>query len=145
LPDTNMNKWSSTSQSNLDTCSPDIIVFANAVLAVHDCTVVWGNRDEKTQNDLYDAKKSQLKYPMSRHNSFPSEAIDLVPYVPGVNPWDTDYSYYFAGLCLGIADTLYTQGKMDKRIRWGGNWSTKRDKNFKETSFYDGLHFELEA
>lgn len=139
-----MNSWSAKSRANLATCHQDLQVLANSVLGVHDCTLVYGKRDEPTQNRLFAEKKTKKQYPDSTHNTEPlSMAMDLAPYVQGVSMWDMEYSLYFAGLVLGMADALYQQGLMTHRIRWGGNWSTKRDRNWKLNSFYDGLHFEL--
>jgi peptidoglycan L-alanyl-D-glutamate endopeptidase CwlK len=141
-----MNIWSKSSLEKLKTCHGDLQTLANHVLLVHDCTVVWGSRNEKQQNDMFLQGRSELKYPYSKHNQYPSIAIDLAPYVPelgGVITRDREYSLYFSGIVLGIADILYERGDINNRVRWGGNWSTKRDKNFKNTSFYDGLHYEL--
>ncbi len=140
-----MNAWSEKSSSKLKDAHRDLIVFANEVLKVHDCTVVWTHRNETTQNSLYDDGKSTLKYPKSKHNKFPSDAIDLVPYVPelGGPTWDDEYSLYFCGLALGIADRLFRSGAMQYKIRSGLNWSTNRQKNFKTNKFRDTLHFEL--
>lgn len=140
-----MNKWSTSSEEKLATCHDDLITLANTVLPIHDCTVVWGHRTEAQQEKMFAEGKSKLHYPKSKHNIYPSHAIDLVPYVPdlGGPTWDYEYSLYFAGLVLGVADMLYLKGEMQHKIRWGGNWSTNRQKNFKKVSFYDGLHFEL--
>jgi peptidoglycan L-alanyl-D-glutamate endopeptidase CwlK len=138
-----MNAWSAKSRANLATCHQDLQVLANSVLAIHDCTLVYGHRDEATQNRLYSEKKTKKQWPNSRHNTNPSMAMDLAPYVQGVSMLDMEYSLYFAGLVLGTADALRAQGLMMHRVRWGGNWSTQRDRNWKLNSFYDGLHFEL--
>lgn len=140
-----MNTWSESSYKKLQTCHPDLIVLANNVLEIHDCTVVWGNRTKEQQELMFAQGKSKVHYPDSKHNIFPSHAIDLAPYVPSLGgvTWDYKYSLYFAGLVLGTADLLYKKGEMNYKVRWGGNWSTKRDKPFTQVSFYDGLHFEL--
>ncbi len=138
-----MNSWSAKSRANLATCHQDLQVLANSVLAAHDCTLVYGHRIELEQNRLFTEGKSKKQWPDSTHNKTPSMAMDLAPYVQGVSMWDMEYSLHFAGLVLGMADTLYQQGLMTHRVRWGGNWSTKRDRNWKLNSFYDGLHFEL--
>lgn len=139
-----MNSWSQSSANKLATCHPDLQVLANTVLPFHDCKVITGHRNEEQQNRMYAEGKSKLRWPNGKHNSDPSMAIDLAPYRPGDNPWDYEYSLYFAGIVLGIADILYQQGHMVHKVRWGGNWSTDRDyRSFKDVSFYDGLHFEL--
>lgn len=140
-----MNKWSTSSQNKLNECDPNIIIFANEVLRVHDCSVIWGYRDEDTQNEFFHAKKSTKKFPYSKHNRYPSDAIDLAPYVPALGgiTWDTEYSLYFCGLALGIADQLYFNNKIEYPIRAGVNWSTNRQQNFKTNKFRDTYHFEI--
>jgi hypothetical protein len=138
-----MRIWSASSQAKLATCHPDLQMLATTVLGIHDCTVVYGRRDEATQNRLFADGKTKKQFPNSKHNPNPSMAIDLAPYVPTVNLYDFQYSLYFAGIVLGTADQLYATGKMQHRVRWGGNWSVQRDRNYKLNSFYDGLHFEL--
>jgi peptidoglycan L-alanyl-D-glutamate endopeptidase CwlK len=142
-----MYHYSKKSQAKLDTCDHDLQVLANEVLKYHDASVVWGHRNEEEQERMFRKKVSKLHFPRSKHNSYPSRAIDLVAYVPslGGQVWTVKYSLYFAGLVLGIADMLYAQGKMTHKVRWGGNWSSKRDVSFTKVRFYDGYHFELVA
>lgn len=138
-----MRSWSDASRKRLDTCHMDLQILATEVLAIHDCTVIFGHRTEIEQQKLFNEGKTKKQWPHSKHNQLPSLAIDLVPYVPGVNAWDMEYSLYFAGLVLGTADMLNKMGTITNRVRWGGNWSTQRDRNWKLNTFYDGLHFEL--
>jgi len=140
-----MARYSSTSNRRKNTCHPDLIVLADEVIKVHDATVVTGYRTEANQNQLCADGFSRVEYPDSNHNKMPSLAIDLAPYVPSMGglTYDREYSLYFAGIVLGIADRLYRSGLMTHKIKWGGNWSTDRNKSFKTISFYDGLHFEL--
>lgn len=140
-----MNQWGEKSLVHYETLHRDLQYLCDTVLRYHDCSIIYGHRDEQTQNDLFVAGKSKLIYPKSRHNKYPSEAVDLIPYRKGYNPYGTPqeqaYGKYFCGLVLGIADMLLLEGHMRYAIRWGGNWSTKRDKRL--ASFYDGYHFEL--
>lgn len=140
-----MAKFSNKSQSKLDTCHPDLQLLANEVLRFHDCSVVWGHRNEAEQDLMIKRKVSKLPFPQSKHNRYPSQAMDLVAYVPSLGGivWTIKYSLYFAGYVLATADRLYKEGKMEHRVRWGGNWSTQRDKSFTKVAFYDGYHFEL--
>ena len=140
-----MYKWSAKSQIQYDTLSKDLQLLSDTVLLYHDCSILWGNRNKEIQNALYNGGKSKLKYPESKHNLYPSEAVDLIPYRKGWNPFLLDqktkrYGSYFSGLVVAYADSLYFVGRMEKKIRWGGNWSIQRDKPF--ASFYDGFHFE---
>lgn len=137
-----MNKFSKKSKKRLATCHEDLQTLANAVIQVHDCTVVCGYRDEQAQNEAYYKGASKLKFPDGKHNRMPSIAIDLGPYLAGHKIlYDREQVLHFAGIVLGIADQLYRNGKMAHKIRWGGDWDS--DNNFKEHSFFDGIHFEL--
>lgn len=139
-----MNKWSSKSQAQYDTLHLDLKTLCDAVLIVHDCSILYGNRGKELQNQLFADGKSTLKYPDSKHNTLPSIAVDLLPYRRHWNPYgqgSDKYSAYFSGIVLGIAERLLFEGHMKYKIRWGGNWSTIRNKDF--ASFYDAYHFEL--
>lgn len=45
-----------------------------------DLTITCGFRNEEDQNKAYNDKKSQVKWPNSKHNKFPSHAVDICPY-----------------------------------------------------------------
>lgn len=137
-----MASFSGKSQARLNTCHPDLITLANEVIKVHDCTVVFGHRGEAEQNEAYAKGNSKLQFPQSKHNKLPSMAIDLGPYLPNENVlYNREQTLYFAGIVMGIAHKLFEEGKMIHKVRWGGDWDS--DNNFKEHSFYDGIHFEL--
>lgn len=137
-----MPNWSAKSQAGFDTLHTDLQTLCGAVIIVHDCSILWGHRERAIQNALYAEGKSKLRYPDSKHNGLPSEAVDLIPYRYGFNPYgDAKYVTYFCGLVLGIGAQLYAEGKMSRKIRWGGSWSTDRNKKF--ASFFDAYHFEI--
>lgn len=141
-----MNKWSKQSKENYRTLHPDLKLLADEVLKIHDCTIRQGYRDERTQNRYFKKGTSKVKYPDSKHNKMPSEAIDLSPYIPNVNPWDMEHVLHFAGIVQAIASQLYTEGSMSKKLIWGGSWGHNLDAPlaFDEDKFFDGIHFSLE-
>lgn len=101
-----------------------------------DITVIQGHRSEKEQNEAYKAGKSKLKYPKSKHNSDPSRAVDIAPWVGGQIPWENEkYFYFMAGIVFTVSEDLGIN------IRWGGNWNS--NENFDDQSFDDLVHFEL--
>jgi len=71
-----MNK---TSLKNLATCHDSLIRLANAVDEVFPIQVICGERNKADQDAAYKAKTSKKKYPNSKHNKKPSEAMDIVP------------------------------------------------------------------
>lgn len=140
------NSWSNKSQAGYDTLHKDLKLLCDTVLLYHDCSILWGHRDKLTQDTLVANGFSQLSYPNSKHNKWPSNAVDLIPYRRGYNPYGTEkeqaYGKYFCGLVNGIATMLHYEGHIRHRIIWGGSWSTQRDKPL--ARFYDGFHWELE-
>jgi peptidoglycan L-alanyl-D-glutamate endopeptidase CwlK len=55
-------------------------VDANPGALVKDVTVVCGHRGKAEQDHCFAIGTSKLKWPMSRHNVYPSLAVDLAPY-----------------------------------------------------------------
>lgn len=101
-----------------------------------DITVVQGHRGKKEQNEAYQAGKSKLKYPGSKHNSDPSRAVDIAPWVGGQIPWKNEkYFYFMGGIVTAVAKDLGI------KIRWGADWNSNG--NFDDQSFDDLVHFEL--
>ena len=126
-------KFGRRSQKNLSEAHPLLIELFNEVIKIRDCAVIEGHRDKFEQDRLFHAGKSKLKWPRSKHNSFPSMAVDVVPYPVH---W-TNYRafYHFAGIVKGVAHGMGLQ------IRWGGDWDS--DNQFTDQSFHDLPHFEL--
>ena len=131
-----MNTFSEKSIARLKTCEHDLQELFHHVLNIHDCTIIEGHRDEETQNEMYRTNKSQLMYPDSKHNRYPSRAVDVAPYINGGIPWDDHKQfYYFAGIVMGVANGI------GLKIRWGGDWNQNHDLN--DQKFFDLPHYEL--
>ena len=96
----------------------------NRALKEFDFSVVCGFRNEHDQNEAYDAGRSKLKFPHSKHNEFPSMAVDCCPYP--VNWSDSVKFTEMATVILRIAKELMIP------LIWGGSWR-----------FVDMAHFEL--
>ena len=82
---------------------------------------------------MFDEGKTKVLYPNGRHNDYPSNAVDVVPYP--VDWDDRERFHLFAGFVLGIARS------MGINLRWGGDWN----QNFEvdDNKFDDFPHFEL--
>lgn len=135
-----MPKFSKTSKDRLATCHPDLQLLFNTVINTFDCTIICGHRGQKDQEIAFKTGKSRLKFPESKHNSSPSWAVDAAPYP--INWKDMNGFCWFAGYVLGIADMLHLQGKMEHRIRWGGDWNRNYDMG-DEKGLRDLVHFEI--
>jgi peptidoglycan LD-endopeptidase CwlK len=135
-----MPKFGKRSAANLAEANEDLQVLFNEVVNEYDCSVIEGRRGEAEQNSLFAAGKSKLKFPKSKHNSAPGDPCDAVDVVPYPIDWnDRDRFMHFGGYVLGVAHRLYQEGRMNQRIRWGGDWNG--DNTFNE-SFWDAPHFE---
>ena len=107
---------------------PDMVrVVERAIVLVppdHDFTVICGHRNEADQNKAFKEKRTQLRWPKSKHNQLPSRAVDLAPY-----PIDWNDEKRF----IWLATYMYRAAAHENVwIRWGGHWT-----------FKDMPHFEL--
>ena len=127
-----MNRYSKSSYKQLSSCRKEIQDVFRVVLLTYDHTVVCGFRNEEDQNAAYYSKNSKVKWPNGKHNVFPSDAIDVVPYP---TMWNSSRQlYHFAGFVLATAL------QMGIILRWGGDWDS--DKDFTDQDFNDLAHFE---
>lgn len=141
-----MNKWGKKSLANYRMLHSDLKLLCDEVLKIHDCSIFQSYRDKETQNKYYANGTSKVKWPDSKHNTTPSDAVDLAPYVPGQDSYDMEHVLHFAGIVQAIAAKLYQEGLMSRRLIWGGSWRVKTDAQFAfdQNRFFDGIHFELE-
>lgn len=132
-----MPAFSQKSLDKLATCHPKLQSVANKVIERFDCTVVTGHRSGKDQDEMFRTGLSRVKYPHSKHNRRPSDAMDLAPYKTGFGiDWgDTHLFYLFAGYVLATAHSLGVE------LRWGGSWDG--DWDLHDQRFNDLIHFEL--
>ena len=133
-----MYRFSKKSLKKLSQCDDRLQRVFNEVIKHSDCIIIEGRRDKGTQDEYFRTGKSKVKYPASKHNSYPSKAIDVAPYFPS-SPhirWDDTQSFaYFAGLVIGIAIS------MGIKLRHGADWD--QDTDTRDQSFMDWPHFEL--
>jgi peptidoglycan L-alanyl-D-glutamate endopeptidase CwlK len=151
--------FSPNSQKNLLTCHSKLQVTLNTAIRIYDFSVVYGYRDEETQNQAYNLGKSELKFPNSKHNKNPAEAFDIYPYhvlygsltedsvvinkikeATGL-PRTAVLSFIREEYCL-MAGVILAVAKLDGvKLRWGGDWNS--DTNRLDNTFNDLAHFEL--
>ena len=134
-------RFSKRSLDRLGTCHPDLVkLMTEAILdpaCPSDLTVLCGHRGEKEQNAAFDAGRSKLRYPRSKHNGFPSLAVDVAPYIDGAVSWDWEHYYPLADHIRATWDRLEAAGALSGSfvLVWGGTGKTLRD----------GPHFEIRA
>lgn len=134
-----MPEFSEVSKERLYSCHQELQYLFNTVIQYFDCTIAVGFRDKVDQDKAIAEGRSKDPWPTSKHNQNPSHAIDVYPYPVDLS--DLQRIYYFAGRVMGIAEMLKFQGKMQYRIRWGGDWN--RTTEVKDNKFNDLGHFEL--
>lgn len=124
-----------------------------------DFSIKDGVRGEKAQAKAYLSGNSKVKYPDSKHNKQPSQAIHFLPYPtrwpqkPTVIVAMSDASisryqkelktyakqlgrfYQLAGFVQAVATDL------NIAIRWGGDWN--RDGDIMDQNFDDLAHWEV--
>lgn len=114
------------SLSNLVTCHPDLIKIANELIKEMDVAVICGHRGKEEQNAAVKRGASKLKWPKSKHNSLPSQAMDVCP-----SPIDWNDIAAFKEMCLKIEEIAK---RLNIPIRLG-----------RDFSFRDWPHIELLA
>ena len=134
-----MARFSNRSKLNLAQCHIDLQTIFREVIKSFDCSIICGHRNQTAQMIAYEAGKSQLNWPDSKHNSKPSMAVDAPPYP--IDWHDRETFVFFAGYVKGTANELFKQGKISHRIRWGGDWDS--DNDLHDQTFNDLPHFEL--
>ena len=128
-----MPRFGKNSRIRLATCDEKLQDVFNEVIKYVDCSVLEGHRDERKQDKYFEEGKTKVRYPMGRHNSKPSRAVDVVPYP--VDWKDRERFHLFAGFVLGLA-----RG-MGIHLRWGGDWNMNFEVD--DNKFDDFPHFEL--
>lgn len=129
-----MPRFGRRSRRNLATCDPEIILFCEELIKIVDFSVICGFRDKEAQNEAYNSKprRSWKKWPESKHNIFPSPAVDLAPWP--IDWEDTERFAYFAGYAMRQALL------MGFDFIWGGDWDG--DFDIQEHRLIDMPHFE---
>jgi peptidoglycan L-alanyl-D-glutamate endopeptidase CwlK len=133
--------YSAASKAKLETCHPDLQTLMFYVSLNYENTIVCGHRGETEQNEAFAAGNSQLKYPNSKHNSVPSNAVDAVPYEVNHLDWGKLQSAHFAGYVKGVSEILFRMSIISHRIRCGIDWNNNND--IDDTKFWDACHFEI--
>jgi peptidoglycan L-alanyl-D-glutamate endopeptidase CwlK len=136
-----MSNYSLISKKKLESCHPDLQAIFFYVILGYDNTIVCGHRGEQEQNQAFAAGNSQLQWPNSKHNSYPSMAVDAVPYETNHLDWGKTQMANFAGYVKGIADLLFRMSIISHHVRCGIDWNGNND--IDDTKFVDAGHFEL--
>ncbi len=128
-----MPKFGTRSKSKLETCHKDLQQILNIAIKEFDFSVIEGERNEERQNEAYEKGFSQVKYPDSKHNSKPSNAVDIYPYPFKDEYWldgkDRKPHKIWYEMAIHIVSAASLLGIP---IKWGGTFK----------KFFDGPHFQ---
>ena len=128
-----MNKFSAISRERLATCDEKLQMVFQQVIKYFNCSIIEGHRGEVLQHLYFTQGKTQLDWPLGKHNKIPSEAVDVMPYP--INWYDKKRMCYFAGYVMSTGLLLGI------KLRWGHDWDGDTDLN--DQKFNDGPHYEL--
>ena len=73
----------------------------NTAIRFTDITILEGYRNEEDQNKAFENGFSKLKFPNSKHNVYPSMAVDALPFP--IDWKDTQRLTYFVGFIIGLS------------------------------------------
>jgi hypothetical protein len=120
----------------LGTVDDRLVVLAEEVLRVGmDFSVICGHRTKTAQNGAFNYGFSKVRWPNSKHNSFPSKALDFAPYPID---WADEKRFY---LLMGLF--LTTAFFLEIPLIGGHDWD--HDWDMKDQSFFDIGHIQLAA
>lgn len=127
-----MPNFSKKSLDILSTCElPLQLLMRTAIGSGSDFTILCGHRGEEEQMEAYRSGHSKLKYPKSKHNTLPSQAVDIAPF-----PIDWSDAARFKKLSLHIKEVWESLSEIEK-----GGWTLEWGGDFK--SFPDMPHYQL--
>lgn len=131
-----MSDYNKLSLERLESCHEKLRDLWCAAKEITPILVTCGYRNEIDQNEAFANGTSTLKWPDSKHNSFPSKAIDCCPLING-QPMLHDREQI-----IKMAGVIITCAKIKSiPIRWGGDW--RNEGSIGAHKPVDLYHFEL--
>lgn len=120
-----MPRFGRSSRLILAELHPQLREVAGEAIKYFDFRITAGYRGQEDQDKAVQEGFSQLRWPNSRHNRRPAEAMDCVPWPVDWN--DIGRFHEMAGVILTVAK------QQGIGLAWGGHWR----------KFKDRPHFEL--
>ncbi len=141
-----MNTFSTVSETRLQTCHPDLQKILRESLKISDIDfgIAEGHRSVELQQQYFKEGKSKIDgvTQLGKHNTMPSMAADIYPFIGGKANYDLETLSYLAGIFHAVSEMLYNQGAITHHLRWGGNWDMDGEILI-DQSFDDRPHIEL--
>lgn len=113
-------KLSKKSKERLETCDDRLITIVSDVLKVMDITILCGHRGKEEQEKAFSEGKSRAHFGQSKHNSYPSLAVDIAPYP--IN-WDVKDPRWNIMCDL----VLYVAERYGIKVRLGRDFTNLKD------------------
>lgn len=132
-----MRKWSNKSLRVRATLDERLQGLFDEILENYaDVSLIEGYRGKQRQNEYFAKGVTKVQYPDSKHNTFPSKAVDFQPY-----PYPEDDRELWASFAYvaGVAKVLAQARGFE--IRWGGDWD--QDGDLTDNNFDDLFHIEV--
>jgi|CEGF01.1.fsa_nt_gi peptidoglycan L-alanyl-D-glutamate endopeptidase CwlK len=148
-----------------ETLCDELKLIVDSAIQVYNFSMIEGHRDQETQDRYFAKGVTKVKWPNGKHNTYPSDAVDLWPYV--TNLAGIRVSSALSGHPDQIKALAKATGKTEKRIwelvlqeyatmkgvlmafgkvhgvelRFGDDWD--RDHDRLDQSFIDLPHVEV--
>jgi peptidoglycan L-alanyl-D-glutamate endopeptidase CwlK len=123
--------YGKTSRARLETCHPVLQVLMHRAMdtcpAGLDWMIVCGHRTKEEQEAAVKGGFSDVHWPNGKHNSLPSKAVDVAPWVRGTVSW---FSHDFPPIAKHIKATWETLTEAERggfTLSWGGDWKRRVD------------------
>ncbi|MHA2163593.1 MAG: M15 family peptidase [Candidatus Thorarchaeota archaeon] len=128
-----MAEFGQKSLKRLETLDRKLVDVLTLAIRIMDFSVLSTHRTMHEQEELYENGFSRKKFPNSKHNTYPSKAVDIAPYP--IDWSEDDRFYVLAGVIRACAH------KYGVKLRWGGDWDG--DDDLHDQTFMDLGHYEL--
>jgi len=128
--------YGSASHNRLITCSPAVQKVMQMAAEYLNISILCGHRDKAEQEEAVKKGFSQVHFPNSDHNRFPSDAVDAGIFRPDIANVDYNDRPAFGFLAGVLHVCAEQQGCV---AVWGHDWD--HDFNFNEHEFKDLPHF----
>ena len=139
-------KFANSSLSHLKKVHKDLRLICEQVKSISDIDfdISCSYRSITEQNRLYKQGKSKIDgiNNKGKHNTIPSEAVDIYCYNGSKASYDYNNLSYIAGLFRAVSQMMYKKYEISHIIRWGGNWN-QDGVLITDQDFNDLPHFEI--
>lgn len=114
-----MNPLNEISMKRLSQCHDILQNLFSQVSRLTSIAILCGHRDKDEQETAFNLGNSKLHFPQSKHNQYPSLAVDVAPYP--IDWQDIKRFQTLAELVRQVASDQY----VEDNIEWGGDWKMR--------------------